>query len=51
MRIISTYLFILLSFALAQGQDTKPYGSLANQTSVREELSIANKNGIQNAYE
>jgi len=31
-------------------QNSQPYGSLANSQSVREELGIAIKNGVQNAY-
>ena len=54
MKHLKKFLLSLLIFSGSMGiihsQDTKPYGSLANQTSVREELSIANKNGIQNAY-
>jgi len=50
MRVIFVILLMYVSFAGINGQESKPYGSLANQTSVREELSIANKNGIQNAY-
>lgn len=50
MRLLTFCLILILNIKGAYGQDTKPYGSLANQTSVREELSIASKNGIQNAY-
>jgi hypothetical protein len=39
-----------IGFTCLLGQGTQPFGSLANSQSVREEMSIAIKNGIQNAY-
>jgi len=40
----------VLSLLSAYGQKQQPYGSLGNNLSVRDELGIAMKNGVQNAY-
>jgi hypothetical protein len=42
-------ILVFLTLPLS-GQNAQPFGSLANSQSVREELGIAIKNGVQNAY-
>ncbi|MGB4960536.1 MAG: hypothetical protein WBO36_13735, partial [Saprospiraceae bacterium] len=49
-RVLCTLLFLMINILIAVGQTTQPYGSLSNTQSVRDELGIAMKNGVQNAY-
>jgi hypothetical protein len=43
-------MILLTGFVPVLSQSTQPFGALANSQSVREEMGIAIKNGIQNAY-
>lgn len=45
--VVTILVFLILPLS---GQNAQPFGSLANSQSVREELGIAIKNGVQNAY-
>ncbi len=49
----SSYTFLIFVFVVSicsSQANTQPYGVLANSQSVRDELGIALKNGVQNAY-
>lgn len=48
--LIAIIIFCFQSEVDAQTTTTTPYGALSNTQSVRDELGIAAKNGIQNAY-
>ncbi len=48
--LIFLFLFLNICVQRTVAQSTQPYGSLNNTQSVRDELGIAMKNGVQNAY-